>query len=126
MTVREIISELLKYKNLDAELNLKVNEVDYDNEAFDRDELQLEFWGQDKEQSSSYDLFIYDKAKKNDDSVHKLLDEYGEITIRLSNKDGKENIVILDDETRGVLREIDVDGRFDQTDNVVKILQSIL
>lgn len=128
MTVRELISELLQYPNLDAEVNLTSNIIDSENEAFDNKELAIDFFQQDVEDATEYDIVLYNNKKigNDKDSIHNLLDAHGEITIKLSNNGMRENIVVIEDKTNAVLREIDVCGNYTQTENVVKILESIL
>ena len=133
MTIREHIQQLLKYPNLDAELNFIVNTTNREDETYDIENCDISYLQQDVEDALSYDIMIHldseTESKRNerrDESVRNLLSEHRKLTIEL-NADAlhKNNIVILDEE-ENVLREIEVGGRHYQEDNIAIILQSIL
>ena len=133
MTIREHIQKLLKYPNLDAELNFIVNTHNTDNDAFDIEHCEVEYMEQDKEDVPYYDVLVHlpseEEEKRNersDESISSLLGEHRKLTIELdADALHKNNIVILDAEDN-VLREIEVGGRHRQEDNIAIILNSIL
>ena len=133
MTIREHIQMMLKYPNLDAELNFIVNTHNTDNDAFDIEHCEVSYMEQDKEDVAYYDVMIHlpseEEEKRNersDESISSLLGEHRKLTIELdADALHKNNIVILDEEDN-VLREIEVGGRHRQEDNIAIILNSIL
>lgn len=133
MTIREHIQKLLKYPNLDAELNFIVNTHNTDNDAFDIEHCEVSYMEQDKEDVAYYDVMIHlpseEEEKRNersDESISSLLGEHRKLIIELdADALHKNNIVILDEEDN-VLREIEVGGRHRQEDNIAIILNSIL
>ena len=133
MTIREHIQEMLKYPNLDAELNFIVNITNREDETYDIENCDISYLQQDVEDAQSYDIMIHldsetesKRDEKRDESIRELLSEHRRLTIELdADSLHKDNIVILDEE-ENVLREIEVDGRHYQEDNIAIILQSIL
>lgn len=63
-TIKEVIEQLKKYPNQDAELNIIVNVVNEDDEEFDIQYCAFECWQQDVEDADVYDFFIYGKEKE--------------------------------------------------------------
>ena len=133
MTIREHIQMMLKYPNLDAELNFIVNTHNTDNDAFDIEHCEVSYMEQDKEDVAYYDVLVHlpseeedKREERRDESISSLLGEHRKLTIELdADALHKNNIVILDEENN-VLREIEVGGRHYQEDNIAIILQSIL
>ena len=132
ITIKQMIEELKKYPNQDAELNIITNVIDTENEAYDIADCSIEFMEQDKDDVSCYDVMVSLNAEqtkkrdeKRDDSITTLLCDNGKINITLNTNSYYENIVITNDNNE-VLREIQVNGRFHDHENIVKILQSIL
>ena len=133
MTIREHIQMMLKYPNLDAELNFIVNTHNTDNDAFDIEHCEVAYMEQDKEDVAYYDVLVHlpsdvekKREERRDESISSLLGEHRKLTIELdADALHKNNIVILDAEDN-VLREIEVGGRHRQEDNIAIILNSIL
>ena len=133
MTIREHIQEMLKYPNLDAELNFIVNITNREDETYDIENCDISYLQQDVEDALSYDIMIHldsetenKRDEKRDESIRELLSEHRRLTIELdADSLHKDNIVILDEE-ENVLREIEVGGRHYQEDNIAIILNSIL
>ena len=133
MTIREHIQMMLKYPNLDAELNFIVNTHNTDNDAFDIEHCEVSYMEQDKEDVAYYDVLVHlpsdvekKREERRDESISSLLGEHRKLTIELdADALHKNNIVILDKEDN-VLREIEVGGRHRQEDNIAIILNTIL
>lgn len=133
MKVEDFIKELQKYPNQKAELNFIVNIHNSENDAYDIDNCEVDCFQQDVENAESYDIMIHlDSETENntfnrrDESIRNLLSEHRKLTIELdADALHKDNIVILDKE-ENVLREISVDGRHYQEDNICIILNNIL
>ena len=133
MTIREHIQMMLKYPNLDAELNFVVNTTNSEDDAFDIEHCKVSYMEQDKEDVDSYDVLVHlpsdvekEREERRDESISSLLGEHRKLTIELdADALHKNNIVILDEEDN-VLREIEVGGRHRQEDNIAIILNSIL
>lgn len=133
MTIREHIQMMLKYPNLDAELNFVVNTTNSEDDAFDIENCEVSYMEQDKEDVASYDVLIHlpseeedKREERREESITSLLGEHRKLTIELdADALHKNNIVILDEENN-VLREIEVGGRHRQEDNIAIILNSIL
>lgn len=60
MTVKELIKELEKYENQDAELNIISNLTNVDDEEYDINDCTIELWQQDM-YNDIYDVMIYKK-----------------------------------------------------------------
>ena len=124
---------MLKYPNLDAELNFVVNTTNSEDDAFDIENCEVSYMEQDKEDVASYDVLIHlpseeedKREERREESITNLLGEHRKLTIELdADALHKNNIVILDEENN-VLREIEVGGRHRQEDNIAIILNSIL
>ena len=133
MTIREHIQMMLKYPNLDAELNFVVNTINSEDDAFDIEHCKVSYMEQDKENVDSYDVLVHlpsdvekEREERRDESISSLLGEHRKLTIELdADALHKNNIVILDEEDN-VLREIEVGGRHRQEENIAIILNSIL
>ena len=133
MTIRAHIQEMLKYPNLDAELNFIVNITNREDETYDIENCDISYLQQDVEDAQSYDIMIHldsetesKRDEKRDESIRELLSEHRRLTIELdADALHKNNIVILDEEDN-VLREIEVGGRHRQEDNIAIILNTIL
>ena len=133
MTIREHIQMMLKYPNLDAELNFVVNTTNSEDDAFDIENCEVSYMEQDKEDVAYYDVLVHLPSEEEDkreesreESITNLLGEHRKLTIELdADALHKNNIVILDEENN-VLREIEVGGRHRQEDNIAIILNTIL
>ena len=133
MTIREHIQMMLKYPNLDAELNFVVNTTNSEDDTFDIENCEVSYMEQDKEDVDSYDVMVHlpsdvekKREERRDESISSLLGEHRKLTIELdADALHKNNIVILDEEDN-VLREIEVGGRHRQEDNIAIILNTIL
>ena len=133
MTIREHIQMMLKYPNLDAELNFVVNTTNSEDDTFDIENCEVSYMEQDKEDVDSYDVMVHlpsdvekKREERRDESISSLLGEHRKLTIELdADALHKNNIVILDEEDN-VLRDIEVGGRHRQEDNIAIILNSIL
>ena len=125
MKVKELIAELQKYPNQDAEINLVSNLIDIDNEAFDSENCDIDFFQQDVDNVDNYDVYIFKKNVSTEPTIHDLLDDNDKLTIKLDTKDKYANIVILDEKER-VLREIQVDGHHSQPENIAIMLSNII
>lgn len=134
MTIREHIQEMLKYPNLDAELNFIVNTHNTDNDAFDKQYMEVSYMEQDKDDVESYDVLVHfsedvekQREKHREESICELLADRGKLTIQLDTDNlHKANIVIYDEAKDEVLREISVGGRFRNEENICKMLDNIL
>ena len=133
MTIREHIQMMLKYPNLDAELNFVVNTTNSEDDAFDIENCEVSYMEQDKEDVDSYDVLVHlpseeedKREERREESITNLLGEHRKLTIELdADALHKNNIVILDEEDN-VLREIEVGGRHRQEENIAIILSTIL
>ena len=104
MTIREHIQQLLKYPNLDAELNFIVNTHNTDNDAFDIEHCEVAYMEQDKEDVPCYDVLVHlpsdiekKREEKREESISNLLGEHRKLTIELdADALHKNSIVILD------------------------------
>lgn len=98
MTVKEMIKELKKYPNQNAELNIKVNVVDADDETLDINECELSFMEQDVKDYDSYDVLCTLKWHTQNDKEHENLLNGGSIreTIYNNKNYNKGNRVIID------------------------------
>ena len=88
MTIREHIQMMLKYPNLDAELNFIVNTHNTDNDAFDIEHCEVSYMEQDKDDVAYYDVLVHlsseEEEKRNersDESISSLLGEHRKLTI---------------------------------------------
>ena len=133
MTIREHIQMMLKYPNLDAELNFIVNTHNTDNDAFDIEHCEVSYMEQDKEDVAYYDVLVHlpseEEEKRNersDESISSLLGEHRKLTIELDADALHKNSIVILDEEDNVLREIEVGGRHRQEDNIAIILNTIL
>ena len=60
MTVKELIKELEKYENQDAELNIISNLTDIDDEEYDINDCTIELMQQDM-YNDIYDVMVFKK-----------------------------------------------------------------
>lgn len=125
MKIKDIIKELQKYPNQEAEINFVSNLIDVDNEAFDVENCSVDFFQQDVDNVDYYDVYIFKENKSTEPTIHELLDDNKKLNIQLDAQDNYANIVITN-ENKDVLREIQVGGRFKQEENIIKILSSII
>lgn len=58
MKVKELIAELQKYPNQEAELNIISNLIDVDNDAFDVEKCHIECAQQDIKDTPIYDIYV--------------------------------------------------------------------
>ena len=64
MTVKELIKELEKYENQDAELNIISNLTNIDDEEYDVNDCTIDLMQQDI-YNDVYDVIIYDNLRGN-------------------------------------------------------------
>ena len=133
MTIREHIQMMLKYPNLDAELNFVVNTTNSEDDAFDIENCEVSYMEQDKEDVASYDVLIHlpceeedKREERREESITNLLGEHRKLTIELDADALHKNSIVILDKEDNVLREIEVGGRHRQEDNIAIILNSIL
>ena len=133
MSIKELIKELQKYPNQDAEVNFVVNMVNSDDDTFDVENCDISFFQQDVDDAMSYDLFIHldseteaKRSKCREDSIRNLLEEHRRLTIELDTDALHKNNIVILNENEDVLREIEVGGRHYQYDNIIIMLQSII
>ena len=132
-SVRNIIENLLKYPNLDAEVYFKANVTNSEVAEFDIP-VEIEYTERDIEDALSYDIILSskhaDESMKNEESndIHQLLwnNHNKEININLKKLDDTDGIICITNQKGEVLREINVGGRHCASDNLMIILQSIL
>ena len=60
MPVKELIKELEKYENQDAELNIISNLTNIDDEEYDINDCTIELWEQDM-YNDIYDVMVFKK-----------------------------------------------------------------
>lgn len=125
-TVEEFIEELKKYPNQKAKLNFISNTTCAEDEAFDIDNCEVECMEQDKDYVDSYDIMVHkENEMHNEESIIELLDQHGKLIIELDCDNEFENIVVMN-EDKEVLREMQVGGRFRQEVNVGLLLKRII
>lgn len=125
MTIKELISELQKYPNQNAEVNFISNLVDIDDETFDTHNCSIDFSSQDVKDYDTYDIYIYKENAFRELRIHDLLADNDKLNIKLDKNDEFANIVITNDNDE-VLREIQVNGIHGQSDNISIILSKII
>jgi hypothetical protein len=125
MTIKEMIAELQKYPNQDAEVNLMVNTTNVEDEVFDTEHCEIAFMEQDKEDCSIYDIMVYkDNQNHNqDDCLMDLLYTKQHLKVELN---ANEETIIVKDNNDNVLRTIICDDRFRPYENVLRTLRDIL
>ena len=133
-SLRNIIENLLKYPNLDAEVYFKANVTNSEVAEFDIP-VEIDYTERDIEDAMSYDIILSskhaDESMSNEESnnIHQLLwDNHNEeININLKKLDNNtDGIICITNQKGEVLREINVGGRHCASDNLMIILQSIL
>lgn len=131
MTIRNLIEELLKYPNLDAEVYFKANVTNTDNAELDIP-VEMEFTERDIEVTDSYDIILYsDHADKTptceeQNAIHQLLQHNDCITIMIDKDTSTDGYICIKNKKNEVLRDINVGGIHSVEDNLMIILQSIL
>lgn len=125
MTIKEMIAELQKYPNQDAEVNLMVNTTNVEDEVFDTEHCEIAFMEQDKEDCPIYDIMVYkDNQNHNqDDCLMDLLYTKQHLKVELN---ANEETIIVKDNNDNVLRTIICDDRFRPYENVLRTLRDIL
>lgn len=125
MTIKEMIAELQKYPNQDAEVNLMVNTTNVEDEVFDTEHCEIAFMEQDKEDCPIYDIMVYkDNQNHNqDDCLMDLLYTKQHLKVELN---ANEETIILKDNNDNVLKTIICDDRFRPYENVLRTLRDIL
>lgn len=125
MTIKEMIAELQKYPNQNAEVNLMVNTTNVEDEVFDTEHCEIAFMEQDKEDCPIYDIMVYkDNQNHNqDDCLMDLLYTKQHLKVELI---ANEETIIVKDNNDNVLRTIICDDRFRPYENVLKTLKDIL
>lgn len=125
MTIKEMIAELQKYPNQDAEVNLMVNTTNVEDEVFDTEHCEIAFMEQDKEDCPIYDIMVYkDNQNHNqDDCLMGLLYTKQHLKVELI---ANEETIIVKDNNDNVLRTIICDDRFRPYENVLRTLRDIL
>ena len=133
MTIREHIQMMLKYPNLDAELNFVVNTTNSEDDTFDIEHCKVSYMEQDKEDVASYDVLVHlpsdvekKREERREESISNLLGEQRKLTIELDADALHKNSIVILDKEDNVLREIEVGGRHKQEDNIAIILNTIL
>ena len=126
MKIKDLIEELQKYPNQNAEINFISNTTNSEDDTFDIEGCEIACMEQDKDWVDSYDIMVYkDNEMHNDECLTELLDEHGKLIIELDCDNEFENIVVMN-EDKEVLREIQVGGRHYQHQNIVLQLRRIL
>lgn len=125
MTIKEMIAELQKYPNQDAEVNLMVNTTNVEDEVFDTEHCEIAFMEQDKEDCPIYDIMVYkDNQNHNqDDCLMDLLYTKQHLKVELI---ANEETIIVKDNNDNVLRTIICDDRFRPYENVLRTLRDNL
>lgn len=114
-------------------MNFIVNVHNSEDDIYDIEGCEVSCFQQDVKDAESYDIIIHldsetenKRNEKRDESIRELLSEHRKLTIELdADTLHKNNIVILDKD-ENTLRDIEVDGRHYQEDNICIILNSIL
>lgn len=126
MTIKEMIAELQKYPNQNAEVNLMVNTTNVEDEVFDTEHCEIAFMEQDKEDCPIYDIIVYKENKNHyqDDCLMDLLceNEFLNVELRANYID---NSIIVKDNKGNVLRTIICGGRFKPYENALRTLKNI-
>ena len=126
ITIKEFIEELQKYPNQNATINFISNTTCAEDEAFDIDNCEVECMEQDKDYVDSYDIMVHkENEMHNEESIIELLAQHGKLIIELDCDNEFENIVVMN-EDKEVLREMQVGGRFRQEVNVGLLLKRII
>lgn len=125
MTVKELISQLQKYPNQNADINFITNVIDAENEAFDVQNCSIELFQQDVSDTESYDICVFKDKKQEEKTLHELLDDETKLSIELDCKNQYSNILITDGKDK-VFRDIMVGGRHEMSENIVSILLRLL
>ena len=118
MKVKELIAELQKYPNQEAELNIISNLIDADNDAFDVEKCHIECAQQDIKDAPIYDIYVCRDENEipenantisdcvrnsdwvsieidNDDKTIEIRDEYGIVKIISFHDDDNAIMTIL-------------------------------
>ena len=126
MTIKQVIEELKKYPNQDAEVNFIANTTNVEDEVFDTEKCEIAFMEQDKEDCPIYDIMIYIENKyHNETCLTELLAENRKLTIKLDCDSQNHKIVILDNKEQ-IIDCHKCDGYFRDYENIIKHLKNIL
>lgn len=125
MTIKEMIAELQKYPNQDAEVNLMVNTTNVEDEVFDTEHCEMAFMEQDKEDCPIYDILVYkdNQGHKEDDCLMDWLYTKQHLKVELI---ANEETIIIKDNNDNVIKTIICDDRFRPYENVLRTLREIL
>lgn len=111
MKIKELVQRLEAHPNQDAEINLSLNVINTDLEAFD-EEAELDIISEDAFYDDFVDIIITPKVLKHDadieNSIQDFLQEEDKIFIEVSVKDG----IFITDKKRGLLRETEFNKDF--------------
>ena len=130
-TVREVITELLKYPNLDAEVYFKANVTNSECEEYDIP-VEINYTERDIEDAMSYDIILSSKHAdktptcKEQNAIHQLLLQNNSLTIQIEKDNETDGYICIKNENNEVLRDVNVGGIHSVEDNLMIILQSIL
>lgn len=122
MTIKEMIAELQKYPNQDAEVNLMVNTTNVEDEVFDTEHCEIAFMEQDKEDCPIIMLYKDNQNHNQDDCLMDLLYTKQHLKVELI---ANEETIIVKDNNDNVLRTIICDDRFRPYENVLRTLRDI-
>lgn len=132
MTVKEAISELEKYGNKDAELGVKFNFVNVDNEEYDIPGV-LSFCGQENDDAKRYDVicspsmrdFIeIEKRNRRKRTISDMLYDSDSVFIRINRDKGV--ITVLDDNADEVWKSRVENNSFHSRPDVPDIVKRLV
>lgn len=90
MKVKELIAELQKYPNQEAELNIIANIIDADEEAFGIEKCHIECAQQDIKDAPIYDIYVYrnkNDASENANTISNCVRNSDWVSIEIDNDD---------------------------------------
>lgn len=126
MTIKELIKELKKYPNQDAEINFISNTILAECDVYDEEKCDIAFMQQDIEDCPIVDIMLYkDNPCHNEECLSDLLYEHKKLTIDLDTEDEYTNICVSTEDGK-VLRDIYVNGHHSAEDNIILRLREIL
>ena len=126
ITIKKFIEELQKYPNQNATINFISNTTCAEDDAFDVEGCEVDCMEQDKDYVDSYDIMVHKENElHNEECIIELLDQHGKLIIELDCDNEFENIVVMN-EDKEVLREMQVGGRHNQCVNIGLMLKKII
>lgn len=90
MKVKELIAELQKYPNQEAELNIISNLIDVDNDAFDVEKCHIECAQQDIKDAPIYDIYVCrdeNEIPENANIIRDAIYNSDWVTIEIDNEE---------------------------------------